>query len=83
MQQKRADFKIQLLNGVRRCFQSLMMKGLFISIYTSDRHSNAKMIIEKMGLRKFIDIIVGGDEVNKGKPNPDGFSQPDETLGSV
>ena len=73
MQQKKVDFKIQLLNGVRRCFQSLRVKGLFISIYTSDRHSNAKMIIEKMGLSEFIDIIVGGDDVNKGKPNPDGF----------
>ena len=73
MQQKKVDFKIKLLNGVRRCFQSLKVKGVLISIYTSDRHSNAKMIIEKMGLRKFIDIIVGGDDVNKGKPNPDGF----------
>ena len=73
MQQKKVDFKIQLLNGVRRCFQSLMVKGLFISIYTSDRHSNAKMIIEKMGLSEFIDIIVGGDDVEKSKPNPEGF----------
>ena len=31
------------------------------------------MIIEKMGLSKFIDIIIGGDDVNKGKPNPEGF----------
>ena len=73
IQQKKVDFKIKLLNGVRRCFQSLKVKGVLISIYTSDRHSNAKMIIEKMGLSKFIDIIVGGDDVNKGKPNPDGF----------
>ena len=73
MQQKKGDFKIQLLNGVRRCFKSLRVKGILISIYTSDRHSNTNMIIEKMGLSKFIDIIVGGDDVNKGKPNPEGF----------
>ena len=73
MQQKRFDYKIKLLDGVKRCFESLRGKGLILSVYTSDRRSNAELIIDKVGLRNFIDIIIGGDDVNEGKPNPEGF----------
>ena len=72
-QQTKDDYKIQLLEGVKNSLQWLKEKEIMISIYTSDRRLNAEKIADKVGLGDLIDIIVGGDDVEKGKPDPEGF----------
>lgn len=73
VQQKNNDYNVQILSGVKRCLQYLRRKGLFISIYTSDRHLNAKKNLDKKGIAELIHLIVGGDDVDKSKPHPEGF----------
>ena len=73
LQQKYQDYNVEIINGVKSCFKSLKNKGLFLSVYTSDRYINAEMILKKLCLDEFIDVIIGGDDVTEGKPDPEGF----------
>jgi HAD superfamily hydrolase (TIGR01549 family) len=73
VQQARDDYNIQLLKGVDLFLQWLKEKKILISIYTSDRRLNAEKILDKVGLANLVDVIVGGDDVIEGKPDPEGF----------
>ena len=73
IQQEKDDYKIKLLEGVKDCLQWLKEKEMYISVYTSDRRLNAEKILDKVSLGELFDIVVGGDDVTKGKPDPDGF----------
>ena len=73
VQQERDDYNIQLLKGVGSFLKWLKEKRILMSIYTSDRRLNAEKILDKVSLGELFDIVVGGDDVTKGKPDPDGF----------
>jgi|TARA_Y100000310_G_scaffold79494_1_gene76170 HAD superfamily hydrolase (TIGR01549 family) len=73
IQQAKDDYNIQLLKGVNSFLQWLEEKKILTSIYTSDRRLNAEKILDKVGLGDFFDTVVGGDDVTKGKPDPEGF----------
>ena len=73
IQQEKDDYKIKLLEGVKDCLQWLKEKEMYISVYTSDRRLNAEKILDKVGLGNLFDTVVGGDDVNAGKPDPEGF----------
>ena len=72
-QQARDDYNIELLKGVKPFLKWLKEKKILISIYTSDRRLNAEKILDRVGLANIVDTIVGGDDVAKGKPDPEGF----------
>lgn len=71
--QNRQDIKPQALTGVVAGIKNLKQAGFKISIYTSDRHKNTEQVIGALGLADDIDAIVGGDDVNSPKPDPEGF----------
>lgn len=71
--QKTNDFNANALPGVVDGIRRLKDSGLKISIYTSDRHKNAELVLECLGLSDCVDAIIGGDDVRLPKPDPEGF----------
>lgn len=67
------DFNANPLPGVVDGIKRLKQSGIKLSLYTSDRHKNAQRVLDLLGLEENFDIIIGGDDVIKPKPDPEGF----------
>jgi HAD superfamily hydrolase (TIGR01509 family) len=74
-------------NGIRTVpfalafLQSLKSYPVKIALATSSRREKMKMLMEKVEMMPYFDIIVTGEEVHHGKPAPDIFLQAAEKLG--
>ncbi|MGN1187388.1 MAG: HAD family hydrolase [Lachnospiraceae bacterium] len=65
--------RLPLKPGVRELLTALKSKGYRIAIASSTRTILVKKQIEDAGLLPFFDVIIGGDMVQRSKPNPDIF----------
>lgn len=72
-QQRGGDYRLVVLGGAVELLESLARRELRMTLYTSDREANAEAVLERLGLRRFFDAIVGGDSVKLPKPDPEGF----------
>ena len=66
--------------GIRELLISLKEKGYQIAIASSTRTKLEEKQIEDAGLREYFDVIVGGDMVEKSKPEPDIFLKAAQLL---
>lgn len=66
--------------GVEELLKYLKETGYKIAIASSTRSALVKEQIEDAGLMKYFDVIVGGDQVKKSKPEPDIFLKAAELL---
>jgi len=71
-QQKRNDYKIKLLSGVKN-FLDINESRYKMTIFTSDRKMNALIALKNCGIENYFDLVLGGDSVNNQKPNPEGI----------
>ena len=71
--QSKDDYQIQMLEGVAATLKQFKSDGYCVSIYSSDRVENLRRITKKLGIAEFIDVMIGGDQVKKSKPDPEGF----------
>ena len=65
--------KVRLFPGSLKLLKELKSNGKLIGIATSTPIYMAIHILEYFNIIKYADAIVCGDEVNKGKPNPEIF----------
>ncbi len=67
------SFKInlRLFPGTKEALNGLKEKGLKLGLVTNTPKEQAYALIDYLGLRKYFDEIVCGDEVEHGKPEPD------------
>jgi beta-phosphoglucomutase family hydrolase len=72
---------IEPLSGVRELLAALHEKGIPCAIASSTERANLDLPLDLMGLREFFDIIVSGEEVVHGKPDPAVFLLAAERLG--
>lgn len=52
-------------------FETLRDKGIMIAINTSDKRENTEKCIKILGIKKYLDMVVCGDDGLKTKPAPD------------
>ena len=71
-QRKNNDYKIIILDTVKDFFRDYHNKYSF-SIFTSDRKLNAILAIKKINIFEYIKEVIGGDSVNRSKPDPQGL----------
>lgn len=79
--QEKDNYRLKLLKNIPKAFEELRNEGLKISVYTSDRAQNARHIMKKLNLERYVDIIVGGDDVQKSKPDSEGFKKACDGVG--
>lgn len=67
--------------GVESTLISLQENNIPFAIATSTPHERARFSLETAGIIDHFDIIVGGDQVEQGKPAPDIFIRAAEKIG--
>lgn len=72
--------RLPMKAGVEELLKYLKETGYKIAIASSTRSALVKEQIEDAGLMKYFDVIVGGDQVKKSKPEPDIFLKAAELL---
>lgn len=72
--------RLPMKPGIRELLISLKEKGYQIAIASSTRNKLVEKQIEDAGLREYFDVIVGGDMVEKSKPEPDIFLKAAQLL---
>jgi HAD superfamily hydrolase (TIGR01509 family) len=65
------------INAVQR----LAMVGVPVAIASSSSRVNLDLKLASLGLRRFFEVTVAGDEVSRGKPAPDLYRAAVERLG--
>lgn len=64
---------IKPIEGLHEFLDKLAERGIKIAMATGSPHKNRKFIIDALNLEKVFDAIVGGEEIKRGKPEPDAF----------
>lgn len=72
---------IEALPGVRELLSALRAEGIRTAIGSSTERANLDLPLGIMGLRPFFDVIVSGEEVHHGKPDPEIFLLAASRLG--
>lgn len=81
-QQARGDYRIDLLAGVREFLNGVRGRGLTLSIYSSDRADNTRRVLAGLGLADRFAAVVGGGDVARSKPDPEGFLKACAAVGA-
>ena len=72
---------VEVLPGVTKLLKILKLRGYLIAIVSSTPNHILLHLSQYLGIDAFIDHYIGGDEVSRGKPNPDIFAKAIKDLG--
>ena len=72
---------IGLFPSAREVLEELQQMRLQLAVGTSSVSTSARPFLERHGLTTFFEIVVTGDEVERGKPHPDIYLRAAERLG--
>ena len=73
--------KVGVFPGAKEVLDELSQMNLRLAVATSSVGSSARPFLNRHGLTRFFDVIVTGDEVERGKPAPDIYLRAAELLG--
>jgi HAD superfamily hydrolase (TIGR01509 family) len=73
--------RVGLFPGVKEVLEELRQMKLHLAIATSSVSASARPFLARHQLTKFFEIIVTGDEVERGKPAPDIYERAADKLG--
>jgi beta-phosphoglucomutase len=65
--------EIQLVKGVLDFIKYLKQAGLLLGLTTSALRENQQRAFERFGLGCYFDAIISGNDVKKGKPDPEPY----------
>ncbi|MEO8456956.1 MAG: HAD family phosphatase [Chloroflexota bacterium] len=72
--------KISALPGAKELLQRAHEAGLKQSIVSSTPRENIEMIVKSLGVRDWLDAIVGEEDSERGKPDPQPFTTAADRL---
>lgn len=72
--------KLELLDGAKELLE-MLHKNFKTALVTSTERSYIDLIFEKTGIAGYFDILVTGDMVSHGKPNPECYNLAAQKLG--
>ena len=64
---------VKLMDNFRELVSSMYDKGYPMAVASSNNRRIVDMIIEKFDLVKYMNFVISGEEVGKGKPDPEIF----------
>ena len=62
-----------VVDGAPELIRSLYDAGVALAVGSSGPLANIELVLDAMGIRSLIPTIISGDEVTRGKPNPQVF----------
>ena len=63
--------RVGLFPSTKETLEDLRQLKLRLAVATSSVSASARPFLERTGIKRFFDIIVTGEEVQRGKPDPD------------
>ncbi|MBI5226199.1 HAD family phosphatase [Candidatus Micrarchaeota archaeon] len=78
-----AETGIRILPGAKELVMALKAQKIPIALASSTNAAVLEKILPQIGLSKSFDVVVGGDQVQNGKPAPDIFLLAAKKLGVV
>jgi mannitol-1-/sugar-/sorbitol-6-/2-deoxyglucose-6-phosphatase len=63
--------RVGLFPSAKATLERLREMKLCLALATSSVNASARPFLERTGIRHFFDVIVMGDEIERGKPHPD------------
>ena len=72
---------IPVKKGVKDIFEYIRNNGLKCAVATSTRRESAEKTLHEIGGWDYLDAVVYGDEVERGKPEPDIFLRAAKAIG--
>lgn len=72
---------VQLYPNVAETLEELKSKGLILTIASSRSHASLAEYVESLGLSSYISHILGADDVDRGKPDPEPVNRTLERFG--
>jgi HAD superfamily hydrolase (TIGR01509 family) len=67
--------------SVKEVLEELRQMNLYLAVATSSVSASARPFLERHNLKSLFDVIVTGDEIERGKPHPDIYLRAAEKLG--
>jgi HAD superfamily hydrolase (TIGR01509 family) len=71
----------QPIPHVLELIQRVRDGGLKAVVASSSPYSLVELVVDKLGIGPFLDLVLSGDEVSRGKPAPDIYDTVAKTLG--
>lgn len=72
--------RVALFPAAKRTLEQLRQMKLRLAVATSSVSASAHSFLERTGIRSLFEVIVTGDEVQRGKPYPDIYTRTSEQL---
>jgi len=72
---------VRLLEGLEAFLDQLAVRGIAVGIATAAPAKNRDLVLERSGLAARIAVVVGAEQVKRGKPAPDLFLAAAQQLG--
>jgi beta-phosphoglucomutase len=63
--------KLKALPGLNKTLRLFTQNGLMIALASSGNKPYIQLVLDKFKIKDFFDIVVSGDDVRFGKPNPE------------
>ena len=73
--------RVGLFPSAKTTLEQLREMRLHLGVATSSVSASARPFLERTGIRSFFDVILTGDEVQRGKPDPDIYLEIAKRLG--
>ena len=70
-----------LFPGAEALLQGLHTAGIKLGVVSSKRSSSLDPVLERLGIRPLLDLVIGGDMVSAPKPDPEGLNRALALLG--
>ena len=74
------EIQLETISGIDELILDLQKKGIAIALASSSSREFIELVLDKLGITECFQVIVSGDEVEKGKPEPDIFLKAAELL---
>ena len=73
--------RVGLFPNAKRVLEELLEMKLRLAVATSSVSASARPFLGRHGIMEFFDVIITGDEIERGKPEPDIYLRAAEKLG--
>ena len=64
--------RVRVHDGIVEVLAELRRRGVPQAVFTGNSHQAAAHLLDGTGLRAYFDVVVGGNQVERPKPAPDG-----------